>query len=201
MTLIELIFTIVIIAFVFTVIPKLFQISNKSLSFSSKEDALFNMYSQIMDIVIKEYDEKNTKYDDILLSGKNALECNTSSGYRTGGFIGGRNCFDKVYESDIGLDDNEPPRDDIDDYNGLKYDIYSGHKKYTLEVNVGYTDNWNENTYSDRKLEYNFTNRSDNNKSQIKRVYVKVLDNNKTISSIYYYSANIGHATIKSVKW
>ena len=154
-----------------------------------------------MDIVIKEYDEENTKYDDVLLSGTNALECNTSTGYRIGGFSGDRNCFNKINESDIGLDVNEPPRDDIDDYDGLKYDIYSGHKKYTIEVKAGYTDNWNENTYNDKILEYNFTNRSDNNKSQIKRIYVKILDNNSTISSIYYYSSNIGHAVIKSIKW
>jgi len=63
LTLIELIFTIVIITFTFMVIPKIFQISNKTLSFSSKEDAIFNMYSQMMDIVLKEYDENNTKYD------------------------------------------------------------------------------------------------------------------------------------------
>ena len=201
MTLIELIFTIVIIAFVFTVIPKLFQISNKSLSFTSKEDALFNMYSQIMDIIVKEYDEQNTKYDDILLSGTNALECNTSIGYRIGGFVGGRNCFNDIEESDIGLDTNEPPRDDIDDYDGLKYDIYSGHKTYTIKVDVGYTDNWDNDSYNDKTLEYNFTDRSDNNKSQIKRIYVKILDNNSTISSIYYYSSNIGHAVIKSIKW
>jgi len=201
LTLIELIFTIVIIAFTFTVIPKLFQISNNSLSLTSKEDALFNMYSQIMDIVIKEYDEKNTLYDDILLTGQNSLECNTSTGYRIGGFIGGRNCFDKVFESDIGLDTDEPPRDDIDDYNNLEYNISSGHKTYTLHVTVGYSDNWDENTYTDKSLDFNFSNKSDNTKSQIKRVYVKVLDNNKTISSIYYYSSNIGHATVKSIKW
>ena len=200
LTLIELIFTMVIIAFTFTVIPKLFQISNNSISFSSKEDALFNMYSQIMDIVTKEYDEKNTIYDDILLTGQNQLECNTSTGYRIGGFIGGRNCFDKVYESLIPSSPKRP-FNAIEDYNGLEYIIYSGNKQYTLKVKVGYTDNWGNDSYSDKSLNFTFTNRSDNNKSQIKRVYVEILDNNKTISSIYYYSANIGHATIKSIKW
>jgi len=200
LTLIELIFTILIIAFTFTVIPRLFQISSNSLSIDSKEDALFNMYSQMMDIIVKEYDENNTLYDDILLTGQKALECNASTGYRVGGFVGGRNCFDKVYESSIPSSPTQP-FDAIEDYNNLEYNISSGHKVYTLIVTVGYTDNWDENNYSDKTLEFNFTNRSDNNKSQIKRVYVKVLDNNKTISSIYYYSANIGHAIIKSVKW
>lgn len=200
LTLIELIFTMVIIAFTFTVIPKLFQISNNSISFSSKEDALFNMYSQIMDIITKEYDEKNTIYDDILLSGQDQLECNISTGYRVGGFVGGRNCFDKVYESSI-PSSPQKPFNAIEDYNGLEYTIYSGNKQYTLKVKVGYTDNWSNNSYKDKSLEFNFTSRSDNNKSQIKRVYVEILDNNKTISSVYYYSANIGHASIKSIKW
>jgi len=48
----------VIIAFTFTVIPKIIQISNKSLEFSKKEDAIFNMMSKAMDISLKEYDEK-----------------------------------------------------------------------------------------------------------------------------------------------
>ena len=200
LTLIELIFTIVIIAFTFTVVPKLFQVSNNSMSISSKEDALFNMYSQIMDIVTKEYDEKNTIYDDILLTGQNQLECNASTGYRIGGFIGGRNCFDKVYESLIPSSPKKP-FNAIEDYNGLEYNISSGNRQYTLKVKVGYTDNWENNSYNDKSLNFTFTNRSNNNKSQIKRVYVQILYNNKVISSIYYYSANIGHAKIKSIKW
>jgi len=151
LTLIELIFTIVIITFTFTVIPKIFQISNKTLSLSSKEDAIFNMYSQMMDIVLKEYDEENTKYDDILLSGNvGILECNTSTGYRTGGFTGSRNCLNKVNENSIGVDTGEPPYDDIDDYNGTDYNIKSGHKIYEIKIDAGYTDNWS--SYSDKNL-------------------------------------------------
>ncbi len=202
LTLIELIFTIVIIAFVFSVIPKMFQTTNKALAFSSKEDALFNMYSQMMDIILKEYDEMNTIYDDILLSGNsNVLECSTTTGYRVGGFIGSRNCFHKVYESDIGLDANEPPRDDIDDYNGLNYQIFSGNKEYNLSVTVGYTDDNFDYDYSNQKLNFQFTNRSDDTKSNIKRIKVEVLNGNNEISSLIYYSANIGHIEIKSVKW
>jgi len=200
LTLIELIFTIVIITFTFMVIPKIFQISNKTLSFSSKEDAIFNMYSQMMDIVLKEYDEENTKYDDILLSGNGGiLECNATTGYRTGGFIGSRNCFNRVYESSIGPDTGEPPYDDIDDYNGTDYNISSGHKIYEIKINVGYTDNWD--SYNDKSLNYTFTNRSDDNKSQIKKVEVKIFSDKKEISSLKYYSANIGHIEIKSITW
>jgi len=201
LTLIELIFTIVIIAFTFTVIPKMFQASNKSLEIFTKEDAVFNMYSKIMDIILKEYDEENTKKDDILLSGNGGiLECDTSTGYRIGGFKGSRNCFNKTNESIIGADDNEPPYDDIDDYNGTKEDtIPSGHKKYKIEIEVGYTDEWSN--YDNKSLKYTFSNESNNDKSQIKRIEVKIKSDNKIISSLKYYSANIGHIEIKSVTW
>ncbi len=201
LTLIELIFTIVIIAFVFSVIPKMFQTTNKALAFSSKEDALFNMYSQMMDIILKEYDEMNTIYDDILLSGNsNVLECSTTTGYRVGGFIGSRNCFHKVYESDIPSSPKEP-FEAIEDYNGLNYQIFSGNKEYNLSVTVGYTDDNFDYDYSNQKLNFQFTNRSDDTKSNIKRIKVEVLNGNNEISSLVYYSANIGHIEIKSVKW
>ena len=107
------------------------------------------MYAQIFDIVNKEYDENNTLYDDILLSGQDSiLECNETTGYRVGGFKGSRNCFNDIYESHIGLDSDESIRDDIDDFNETKdhkvfeYNISSGHKIYTLRVSVGYSDNW-----------------------------------------------------------
>ena len=194
----------VIIAFVFSVVPKMFQISNKSLGFSTKEDALFNMYSEMMNIVLKEYDENNTKYDDILLTGKSGiLECNSTTGYRTGGFAGSRNCFNKVYESNIGADDNEPPYDDIDDYNGINNIIQSGNREYNISVTAGYTDNWNSDNYNynNGSLDFNFTKTSNNSKSQIKRICVKILSGNKEISSLSYDSANIGHIDIRSVKW
>jgi len=203
LTLIELIFTIAIIAFVFSVIPKMFQTTNKALAFSSKEDSLFNMYSQIMNIILKPYDKKNISYNDILLTGQNSvLECNSNTGYRDGGFIGSRNCFNKQYESDI---PSSPviPEEDIEDYNGLNYQISSGNKEYNLSVTVGYTDEWNNSNYdySNQTLDFNFTNKSDDTKSQIKRVYVRVFNKDKNISSIYYDSANIGYVEIKSVQW
>ncbi len=203
LTLIELIFTIVIIAFVFSVIPKMFQTTNKVLSFSSKEDALFNMYSQMMNIILKPYDKNNTIYNDILLTGENSvLECNSSTGYRDGGFVGSRNCFHKVYESSI-PSTPQKPFEALEDYNGLNYQIYSGNKEYNLSVTVGYTDDWNSSNYdySNQTLDFNFTDKSDNTKSQIKRVFVRVFNNENNISSIYYDSANIGYVEIKSVQW
>jgi hypothetical protein len=203
----------VIIAFTFTVIPKIIQVSDKSLEFSKKEDAIFNMMSKAMDIVLKEYDENNTLYDDILLTGNdNTLECNTTTHYRIGGFKGGRNCLNNIDESDIGLDDDDDMPDDVDDYNDSRYNhekITYGHTIYDLNITVGYTDEWNKNYYSDNNLDFNFTNRSNDTFSNIKRVEIKVYYKDyingelvyKLISSFKYYSANIGHVKIGSVLW
>ncbi|WP_456479665.1 type II secretion system protein [Nautilia sp.] len=205
LTLIELIFTIVIIALVFTVIPKIIYISNKSLEFSKKEDALFNMMAKMADISLKEYDEKNTEYDDILLTGNsNVLECNASSGYRVGGFAGGRNCKNAVLESDIGSDTEEPPFDDVDDYNGTEENTTRyGRTLYTLKISVGYTGEWGENDYNHTAgvLNYTFNSFSGSGKTDIKRIEINICQNDNNISSVKYYSSNIGHAKIESVQW
>jgi len=173
------------------------------LEFSKKEDAMFNMMSKIMDISMQEYDENNTDSDDILLTGNsNVLECNTITDYRIGGFRGSRNCVNSLDETNnIGADSNEPPYDDVDDYNGTNETLSSGHTSYDLNVTVGYTDEWGNSDYSGTSLEFNFTNRSDDSKTNIKRVAVKVYKGDTLISSLKYYSANIGHVKIGSVLW
>jgi Tfp pilus assembly protein PilE len=208
LTLIELIFTIVIIAFVFTVIPKIIYISNKTLAFSKKEDAIFNMMAKMMDVSVKEYDEKNTEYDDILLVNdppKYVLDCNSSNGYRVGGFLGSRNCKNGVFETDVsslGKDANEPPYDDVDDYNGLEEKTtVNGHTQYTIKISVGYNKEWTKNDYGTNYLSYKFSGSFENKKTNLKRIYMVVYDGNTSIASVSYYSANIGHIRINSVNW
>ncbi len=208
-TLIELIFTIVIIGAVFTTIPKIIYVSNKSLEFSKKEDAIFNMMAKMMDISLKEYDENNTKDDseggsDILLSGNDLyLDCNSSTGYRVGGFKSGRNCKNGLLESDIG-DDGDTVYDDIDDYNGTSEPVENYRIEYNLSIGVGYTNEWNESYYTnDGNFSFDFNNISNYTPhTNIKRIHIEVLnDKNETISSVNYYSANIGHAQIKHKPW
>jgi len=192
----------IIIAFTFTVIPKLIQVSNKTLEFSKKEDAIFNMMSKMMDISLKEYDYNNTLYDDILLTGNNnILECNTSTNYRIGGFKGSRNCINDINESSIPDNSGDEEYDYVEGYNGYSDILTNGHTTYDINVTVGYTDEWNKSYYNNTALEFNFTDRSNNTKSNIKRVEIVVSSNDKNISSIKYYSANIGHIKIGSVLW
>ena len=202
LSLIELIFTIVIIGIVFSVIPKIIYVSNKSLEFSKKEDAIFNMMSKIMDISLKAYDEKNIYYDDILLVNDpplNILDCNKSSGYRVGGFKGSRNCKNGIFESNIPIN-REGEYDYIEGYNGVEINTTKyGKTLYTLKISVNYTDEWMG--YNKKNLNFSFTNRSDRKKTNIKRVYIKVFRNHNLISSIPYYSANIGYIQINGLKW
>ena len=205
-TLIELIFTIVIIAAVFTTIPKIIYVSNKSLEFSRKEDSIFNMMSKMMDISLKEYDENNTEYDDILLVNNPpqnlALDCNSSSGYRVGGFSGSRNCLNGIEESNV-PSNSSGEYDYIEGYNGYTDTLNNGHTTYTLKIDVNYSNEWSGGNYDydNQELSFNFASTSDDKKN-IKRINVSVSDSSgNIISSLSYYSANIGHIKINSVQW
>ena len=209
LTLIELIFTIVIIALVFTVIPKIIYVSNKSLEFSKKEDAVFNMMAKMMDVCLKEYDYNNTQYDDILIVNdppQNVLDCNASSWYRVGGFRGGRTCENNISESAIPSPQNDNNEYDyIEGYNGYEdNNLSNGHTKYVLNIVVGYTTEWKESNYSNQTLNFSFDdNLSSEQKSNIKKIVVSIRKegDDKNISIIKYNSANIGHMKINSVIW
>jgi hypothetical protein len=202
-SLIELIFTVVIIGLVFSVIPRIIEVSNKSLEFAKKEDAIFNLMAKAMDISTQEFDENNTQTDDILLVNdplQNVLDCNSSSGYRVGGFSGSRNCKNGYFVSKIGSDSDEPPYDDVDDYNLVEENTTNdGRIFYTLKMYAGYTDEFK--SYNNSSLDFNFTEKMDSNKTNIKRVYLQIFKDDNEISSISYDSANIGHISIESKLW
>ena len=211
-SLIELIFTIVIIAMVFTVIPKVIYVTNIGIGFTLKETGLFNMMAKIMDISLKEVDENNTETDDILFTGNNnLLECNSTTDLRIGGFYGGRNCEHDKYVSHIGVDSGETDEydyDDVDDYNGTESNATkSGYgTRYVIHNFVGYSDEWGSGdyNYNNQLLDFNFTSKRDSSPtSNIKYIYVKLEDKkyDKNISSARYWSANIGHMYIESRKW
>lgn len=92
LTLIELILSMVIIGIVFTVIPKLIMSMNQSAQTTIKEEAMFNAMAQMGAIINLPWDENNTAHDQILDTNATTYKCNATSGYRIGGFIGGRHC-------------------------------------------------------------------------------------------------------------
>ena len=214
-TLIELIFTIVIIALVFTTIPKVIYSTNLTIKFTLKEDGLFNMMSNMLDITTQEWDENDTTHYDILLTGNsNVLECNSSANpaIRIGGFYSGdlysRICPNSLYISHIGPDtgeNSEEDYDDIDDYNGTESNATkNGNTRYQIYTNVSYVSEWNKNdyNYNTQTLNYKFSTTS--TKSNIKFIEDTLHDNkyDKNISHAKYWAANIGVIPqIESVQW
>ena len=188
LTLIELIVSMLIIAVVFTIVPKIIFASNKSMELSIKEDALFNAYSLMCSIVKLDWDE-NTLADGKILD----TDANSCSDYRDGGFRGSRNCLDSTDSASvIGREDSD--YNDIDDYYDYNETIQVGGKnRYVLNVSVGYVDS-------------NYAS-SGSNTAELKEINVTVSshsDNTKTSgfkAGFFYYSANLGHIQIKKEQW
>lgn len=214
-TLIELIFSMVIIALVFTVIPKIIYAFNKSDTFSIREDALFNGMSLTNMISRLPWDENNTKHNDILLTkSTNAnFDCNPKTGYRIGGFLGSRNCENNLSASKIFNDGENNPAffNDFDDFNGTNTSaIMDGEKLYTLENRVFYADD-NSNIF-----DYNDSNGSvivnlsklqpSAHTTNLKELNLTVYysgkrGNIRKISHFSYISANIGQIYINKRSW
>lgn len=96
LSLIELVFTIVIIAVVFTVIPKIVLALSKSDEFTVKQDAVFNGMTMMQMISRLAWDENSTNNNDILQTASINFNCSSTTHYRVGGFRGSRNCENNV---------------------------------------------------------------------------------------------------------
>ena len=198
MTLIELIFAMVIISIVFSVVPKIIYVSNKSMALSMKEDALFNAYTLMGSISKLSWDENTLDAGKILGTTETGI-CDNN---RTGGFSGSRNCIgsDLNATTSIGIEDtNEDGNtndefNDIDDYSTYNEDVnVSGKNRYKISVDVNYVkDDYTNPTAGTTELK------------EIK-VIVASHDDNKKMksfqSSFFYYSANLGHIQIKKELW
>ncbi len=213
-TLIELIFSMVIIALVFTVIPKIIYAFNKSDTFSIREDALFNGVSLTNMISRLPWDENNTEYNDILLtkSTNTKFACNSKTGYRIGGFFGSRNCENNLSASLISNDGESNPAffNDFDDFNGTNTSaIMDGEKLYTLESRVFYVKDDNIFNYIDSngsvvinlsKLQPS-THSTNLKELNLTVYYSGKRGNIRKISNFSYISANIGQIYINKRSW
>lgn len=184
-TLVELIFSIVIIALVFTVVPKLLFVTTKTMEVSIKEDGLFAAMSMLGDIVRLPWD------DNTIISGGKILDtgANTCTDRRIGGFLGSRNCLNSSdAATPSGSFGGVEPFGDIDDYHGYSSTTSNGRVDYSLDVDVVYTDR--------ALLVSGGTN-------ELKEVTVSVTSTGKTnlCSSFFYHSANLGHIQINKRAW
>jgi len=199
-TLIELIFSMVIIAIAFSVLPKILQLAVKSSTTSLKEEAMYNAVAYVGLIKSTAWDESNTEVDDILLvkSGDGAYDCNTTTGYRAGGMKGSRNCFHDKNASTIGSNGND--RDDMDDFITLTAKNYNSSREYYLSVDVVYVDDiaLDEEKYSDNNVSHT---------TNTKRITVTVKPNKKsnvlgnTFVKVSFIAQNIGQIRVKRRVW
>ena len=206
-SLIELIFTIVIIAVVFTVIPKIIYALNKSDEFSTKQDALFNGITMMQMITHLSWDENGVTNNDILnTTGSAQFTCDAVTHYRIGGFRGSRNCENNVSVSAALSPDAEGNKylyNDIDDF----FDgVDTNTSIYGLHVNAKYiADTF---TYNGQNATI-FLNTTD----MFQSTNIKYLDINITyqgkkaafrgtaISQFAFASANIGKFFIYKRAW
>ena len=214
-TLIELIFSMVIIALVFTVIPKIIYAFNKSDTFSVREDALFNGVSLINMISRLPWDENNTEHNDILKtdSSNHNFDCNATTYYRVGGFIGSRNCENNLSASIISNDGESDPAffNDFDDFNDINITAKLGSDNlYTLSSKVNYTSD--ESTvfgydYANKSATISLDKTSDKNSSANLKIlnldvyYSGKRGNIRKIANFSYVSSNIGQVLIKKRSW
>ena len=210
MTLVELIFTIVIIAMVFTVIPKIIYAVNKSDSFTIRQDALLNGVSMLHMISNMPWDKNNTDSSDILhvsSSANNIFDCNSTTHYRRGGFIGSRTCEDNLSASAINTVLNDANGDNIGDFNNADVNITAyGAQIYELNITVSYADDTNiAYSGSTALIDLNKSTNS-NNFTNLKHIETKVLYHSKrgetrVLARFNYTSANIGLVTISKRVW
>ncbi len=203
MTLIELIFSMVIIALAFTVLPKILEVAGKSAKTTLKEEAMYNAVALMGLVRSLAWDENNTKTDQILTvsAGDGNYSCPYDGRfYRKGGFVGSRNCKDKVGASSIGGDDGESEPDDIDDLDGEKIPLANFHntREYNASVEVFYVQDYDTQ----------FSSSPPSGTTNVKMVTIQVeVPNTKqevlgsSFAKLSYFASNIGQLRIFRVPW
>jgi prepilin-type N-terminal cleavage/methylation domain-containing protein len=185
-TLVELIFSIVIIAIVFTVVPKLMFVTTKTMEVSIKEDGLFAGIALMGNIIRLPWDENTVVSEGKILD----TDANTCTDYRIGGFVGSRNCINSSAAATVkgSFGSAGTFYSDVDDYDTYSTSTVGGRVQYALDVDVNYADvNFNPAAGTD----------------ELKEVKVNVSATGKTnlCSSFFYYSANLGHIQINKRAW
>lgn len=185
-TLVELIFSIMIIAVVFTVVPQFMFTTTKTMEVSIKEDGLFAALALMGDVIHLPWDGNS------ISSGGKILDTsvNTCDDYRPGGFVGSRNCLSSsaaaTPNGSFGTAGNFA---DVDDYDGYSTTTLGGRVSYSLDVDVNYVDQ--------------SLSATGGTTHELKEVKVSVSGSERTNScmSLLYYSANLGQVPINKRAW
>ncbi len=198
-TLIELIFSMVIIALAFTVLPKVLQVSAKSSATTLKEEAMSNAMAMMGWIRVLAWDEQNVQSDEILIPQKYEpiYKCPVWEIYRAGGFAGSRNCRHELPASSLRKEGDN--FDDIDDFAGYETNITNATatRTYNLKVDVNYVKDYNQT----------FLTRKAGGSSDVKMVSIVVTPLAKkgalggSFAKLTYFASNIGQIRINRVAW
>ncbi|MRI58261.1 MAG: hypothetical protein C6H99_02010 [Epsilonproteobacteria bacterium] len=205
-TLIELIFSMIIIALAFSVIPKVLQISSKTSKMALKEEALYNAFALMGLIKNLPWDEQNNYYDDILLTqgGKSAYRCDRrwDGYYRRGGFVGSRNCINRLQASPLGMEGGA--MDDIDDFTdySVRAEGKNLKRQYELEVDVSYVEDMEPYPGPVRLLEISS---SDTTNTKYITIQVHALRHQEELGQYFgkvrYHAHNIGQILVNKIPW
>ena len=190
LSLIELIFSIIIVIIVFGVIPKILQVSNRSIQTQIKQEALFDAIS-LVNLIIKLPWDRNTSENDGSILNADGVLCDKDTGYRPGGFVGSRSCIEGIKNNDgeVPTPNDEVQADcaDIDDYNDASCyggDTTSGGlMPYNIKATI--------NRDKDRKhivVEVNATNEDESRIGKFK-------------AQFFYDSYNLGWIQINKRAW
>jgi hypothetical protein len=201
LSLIELIFTIVIIAIVFTVIPKIVLSLNKADNFVIRQDAMFNGISIIKMISNMPWDANNTDSRDVLHVNNGNFDCNTTSFRRDGAFIGGRTCESNLTSNLIPNSGGYITyfEDDVGDFNQKIVETNTTNGKlYDLNIAVSYIDDSN---IDDLNQSNNVNNRTNLKRVRVEVFYAGKRGERKQLTQFNYTSANIGQMKINKRVW
>lgn len=204
-SIVELIFTVVIIALVFTVIPKMVFALKKSDSFAIRQDAILNTISLVAMASKLPWDEANVASSDILHVDNGNFTCNPDF-YRTGGFVGSRNCKSDLNASTTFSDgESEEYFDDIDDYDGhdINTTMYNINTKiYNIHTTVSYYNDFASDTGTiDLNASSSSAQSTNLKRFHVKTTYIGNRGVNKELLNFSYTSANLGQFYIQKRVW
>lgn len=197
-SIIELIFTILIIALVFTVIPKIVFALKKSDEFAIRQDAILNTISLMQMISKQAWDEENVNSSDILNVDSGNFACDSTRKLRVGGFIGSRTCENDLSANSIGTEESETNYDDVDDYNNN--DINTS--IYNINTTVSYCSDITAGSNSIDLSNCGYPTGSTNLKRiHVKTTYIGNRGENRELMNFNYTSTNIGQFFIHKRVW
>lgn len=204
-SLIELIFTIVILGITFMTLPLILSMTNESIATTLQSRAYYHGLAKMQIVTDKPWDENNTA--DFVNTGGiyyvvetqsdtgTLLECdgdNMRAGHYAG--LNRRMCNrdSGVASVTLGVDTGEasPNFDDIDDFDG-DTDTAVGTGNYILNTSVDYVAY--DPSPANNTATHSSSDAASAQTTSVKRIRVQVLDSGSNeITNYYYYATNIG---------